>query len=206
MLDSRTSAVVILVKHHVKIATGFIDVVQQEVGGDNLPAAIPLGIQFSEQCCRYGVDSARTDHMGIERSCRERDPIELIPRFDKHLRTWVEIRSTFKSAFIPIEESAEIQAKITGDFLRPISENSDSDLTEMVFADRDDEPLVYLEILVETFHDSLRTKLQPVVAFKIDPIGERKYSSYQFSVRIKEQTNLRSRDDAADTQNPGQGV
>ena len=48
MLDSRTSAVVILVEHQVKIATGFIDVVQQEVGGDNLPAAIPLRVQFSE--------------------------------------------------------------------------------------------------------------------------------------------------------------
>ena len=81
--------------------------------------------------------------MGIERSCRKRDPIELVPRFDEHLRIRIEIRPTFKSAFIPVEEASKIQAKIARDFLRTIGENSDSDLIEMVFTDRDDESLVY---------------------------------------------------------------
>ena len=203
MLDSRASAVVILVEHQVKITPGFIDVIQQKIGGDYVPTTIPLGVQFSEKGCRYRIDNARPNHMGIERSRGERDPIELIPRFDEHVRTRIEIRSTFKSAFISIEESAKIQAKITGDFLSTIGKNTDSILIEMVFTRRDDESLMYLEILVETFHDPLCPKLQPVVTFKIDPIGERKYSGNQFALRIKEQANLRPRDDAADTQNSG---
>ena len=182
MLDSRPSAVVILVEYQVKITAGMVDVVQQEVGGNHVPAAIPLRVQFPEKGCRYGIDNARPDHMGVERSVWERDPIELIPRFDEHLRTRIEIRSTFKSAFIPIEETAKIQAKITGDFLRTIGENTDVVLTEMVFAGRDNESLMYLEILVKAFHDSLRAKLQPVVTFKINPIGECNLPSALFEI------------------------
>ena len=203
MLDCRTSAVVILVEHQVKITARMVDVVQQEVGGDYVPAAIPLGVQFSEECCRYGIDNTRPDHMGVEGSGWERDPIELIPRFNEDLRTRIEIRSTFETAFLSIEKAAKIYAKIAGNLFRPVGENTDVVLTEMVFAGRDNESLMYLEILVEAFHDSLRAKLQPVVTFKINPIGECKYSGFQFALLVKEQTNLRSRDDAADTQDPG---
>ena len=68
MLDSRPSAVVILVEYQVKITAGMVDVVQQEVGGNHVPAAIPLRVQFPEKGCRYGIDNARPDHMGVERS------------------------------------------------------------------------------------------------------------------------------------------
>ena len=203
MLDSRTSAVVILVENQVKVTAGMIDVVQQEVGGDYVPAAIPLGVQFSKKGCRYGIDNARPDHMGVEGSGWERDTIELILRFDEDLRTRIEIRPTFKSAFFSIEKAAKIHTKITGNLFRTIGENTNVVFTEMVFTERDNESLVYLEILVEAFHDSLCAKLQPIVTFKINPIGECKYSGFQFALLVKEQANLRSRDDAANTQDPG---
>ena len=90
-----------------------VDVVQQEVGGDYLPAAIPLRVQFSEKGCRYGIDNARLTNMGVEGSGWERDPIELIPRFNEDLRTRIEIRSTSKRV-LSIEKAAKIYAKIAG--------------------------------------------------------------------------------------------
>ena len=95
---------IVLIHNEIEIASGAIDIVDQDISGEFVIFAVPLGIQLGKELCGERVAHAATESACIECFLGKNNAIELKGWLDSQARIWFDSSADPKTVLLSVEE------------------------------------------------------------------------------------------------------